>query len=182
MSQLANRVWLAVSLCVLVAFAYPAISDMVACSDTVVPQDVPQVQVLATVPAAAQQPSADEVALLLRQAQETRKLIAVAAASNDPELAAIAGELASIGWKSYVHARTRAGYRPDDSRTFSTEVSEAWHACSNENASKLVNFRLAAQGKVAMSASRAAEQIERNRVYRPLGSVARKSTIVLPEP
>lgn len=179
MSQISNRVWLAVSLVVLTVFAYPAISDMVACSDTV-PQDVPQV--LATVPDAVQQPSADEVALLLRQAQETRKLISLAAASNDPELAAIAGELTSIGWKTYVHTRTRAGYRPDDSRTFSTEVSEAWHACSKENASKLVNFRLTSQGKIRMSASQAADQIERNRVYRPLGSVARKSTIVLPEP
>ncbi len=154
---------------------------MVACSDTV-PQDVPQVQVLATVPDAVQQPSADDVALLLRQAQETRKLISLAAASNDPELARLAGELTSIGWKTYVHARTRAGYRPDDSRTFSTEVSEAWHACSKENASKLVNFRLAEQGKIRMAASQAADQIERNRVYRPLGVVARKSTIVLPEP
>lgn len=181
MSQLANRIWLAVSLVVLTIFAYPAISDMVACSDTV-PQDVPQVQVLATVPDAVQQPSADDVALLLRQAQETRKLISLAAASNDPELARLAGELTSIGWKTYVHARTRAGYRPDDSRTFSTEVSEAWHACSKENASKLVNFRLAEQGKIRMAASQAADQIERNRVYRPLGVVARKSTIVLPEP
>jgi hypothetical protein len=156
---------------------------MVACSDTV-PQDVPQAQVLATVPDASQQPSADEVALLLRQAQETRKLISLAAASNDPELAKLAEELTSIGWKTYVHARTRAGYRPDDSRCFSMEVSEAWHACSKENASKLVNFRLAAQGKVVMSVSRAAEQIERNRVYRPLGQYAsgNRSSIQLPDP
>lgn len=144
MSQLANRIWVAVSLVVLTVFAYPAISDMVACSDTQEHAPQAQEQPLGPVPAADyQQPSADEIILLLHQAQETRKLISLAAASNDPELAAIAGELTSIGWKTYVHARTRAGYRPDDSRSFSMEVSEAWHACSKENASKLVRFRLA---------------------------------------
>jgi len=142
MSQLANRIWVAVSLVVLTLFAYPAISDMVACSDTA-PQGAPQEQVLATATETARQPSADEIVLLLRQAQETRKLISLAAASSDPELAQLAGELSSIGWKTYVHARTRAGYSPDDSRCFSMEVSEAWHACSKENAAKLVKFRLA---------------------------------------
>ena len=89
--------------------------------------------------------SANEITLLLRQAQATRALITIAAASNDPALAAVADELTSVGWKTYVGARARVGYGPSDWRCFSNDVRDAWQAASTENAAKLVRFRLAAR-------------------------------------